>query len=200
VAALVLTGALTFTTACAEARSDAGTTPKSTAPRPDPAAEHIAADGPGWETRAGERALALVDYPWRELGWSVRFTEGREGMKAATYVEQRAIEVYVRPNRRLIDVAHDLVHELGHAVDLTYGSPERREKWKQARGIPSDAGWLPCSSCPDLATPAGDFAESFALYVLDRRADFLGRLRPPPTRAELARLEWHFWPEGHEPS
>ena len=67
-------------------------------------------------------ALAMVRYDWagRLPGWTLHFADGRSGYRGLTFIERRAIEVYVRPGDTPEKVAQIVAHEIGHAVDLTY--------------------------------------------------------------------------------
>lgn len=78
----------------------------------------------------------------------------------------RIIEVYVRPVQVLDEVAFALAHELGHAVDLEHFDPDRRARWRRARRLPADLPWFGASDANDFATPAGDWAESFAAWQI----------------------------------
>lgn len=80
-----------------------------------------------------------------------------------------------------------LAHELGHAVDLTYGGPARRASYLSVRGLPASSARWPCATCPDFASGAGDFAEVFAVWLVVSR-DFRSRLAGRPGPAQLASL------------
>jgi hypothetical protein len=114
----------------------------------------------------GEAALAQIDYPIDKLGWSVQFMSGRSGYLGLAIGEERRIEIYVRSTHGVSDVAHTLAHELGHAVDLTYGSNYRRREYRRLRGLSPEYKWFGCDACSDYATPAGDFAEVFEYWLL----------------------------------
>src|SRR4051794_10826716 len=69
----------------------------------------------------GRRALERIGYPWEErlAGWTVTFVPGRAGLLGGTWTYERRIEIYVRANQSVEDVAFTLAHEMGHAVDVT---------------------------------------------------------------------------------
>ena len=136
--------------------------------------------------RRADEVVALIAYPWGELGYEALFLPARPGMRARTLLKERRIEIYVRfsdPPRR---TAFDLVHEIAHAFDFTWGSPVMRARWQQARDL-TDRAWFGCNACDDLATPAGDFAESFAAWQVPG-GGFSSQLGPPPTAGHQALL------------
>jgi hypothetical protein len=138
--------------------------------------------------------LAALSYPWQKLGYSITFLPARPGVLGATYLEERRIEIYVRPDQAPLQLAHVIGHELGHAVDATYGTPERRREWMRLRGIDPTLEWWGCLGCRDYATPAGDFAEVFALWLAGPDSGFRGRLVGPPLQEDMHLLTRFFWP------
>lgn len=150
------------------------------APRPPTVAPAAAA------ASKGEQALALITYPWQTLGYEIVFLPPQAGLRARTLRIERRIEVYVRPKDSVRTVAFDIAHEIGHAVDFTVLDPDDRGLWQQARGIDSATPWWGCSACTDYATPAGDWAESFAAWQVG--GDFRSEMAPPPTPDQLTIL------------
>lgn len=148
---------------------------------------------PSREEVVGSAALARIGYPWQETGFTVRFLPERPGYLGMTYMEGRRIEVYVRPSQGVDDVARVLAHELGHAVDLAWATGEKRSAYLQARGLDPSTPWYGCNRCRDFATPAGDWSETFAWWVLGPGA-FRSELAPPPSDAELERIAPLFLP------
>jgi hypothetical protein len=138
----------------------------------------------------GLQALALVSYPWQQAlpGWQIRFLPARKGYLAITYRVERRIDVYVRMDRPAVGIAHDIAHELGHAIDVTYLNDETRAEFLAIRNLKSATPWWACDGCTDLQTGAGDFAESFALLVAPRYK-FYSRLGVEPSDEELAEIE-----------
>jgi len=134
-----------------------------------------------------ELVLSLIHYPWKNLGYEIVFLGPRPGYKAMTLSERRRIEVYVRPGDSPKSLAYDVAHELGHAFDLEFNNYERRRQWRKLRGIPSDTPWFGCNRCPDYETPAGDFAETFALLLLGP-GNYHSLLAPQPTPEHAAQL------------
>ena len=137
----------------------------------------------------GNQALGQINYPWAEFlpGWSVSFHDERKGVYGYTLVNERRIEVYVRPDQSEEFLAHVIAHEIGHAVDVTLNSPSERTEWQQARGI-QGAPWWPGDGASDFATGAGDFAESFAAWQVGPTS-FRSKLAPAPDAAQVGVLE-----------
>ena len=131
--------------------------------------------------------LALIAYPWQDLGYKIEFLGPRPGYRAMTISDKRRIEIYVRPGDSVESQAFDLAHEIGHAFDLERNNSERRKKWRELRGIDAGTPWFGCNRCPDYATPAGDFAETFA-YLLLGPGSYHSRLGAPPTAAQISVL------------
>ncbi len=134
------------------------------------------------EELLGVKALDLISFRWQEAlpGWRIRFLPPRKGYLAITFREQRRIDVYVRADRSAVSVAHDISHELGHAIDVTYLNDERRAEVLAIRGLPAQTNWWACNACTDLQTGAGDFAETFAMIAAPRYK-FYSELGSEPT-------------------
>jgi hypothetical protein len=141
------------------------------------------------EDQVGQQALALVTYDWRTKlpGWRIQFLPARKGFLALTYRIERRIDVYVRLDRPVEGIAHDIAHEIGHALDVTYLDDTSRGRFLELRHLPADTGWWACNSCRDLQTGAGDFAEVFALTAAPR-FKFYSELSPEPTADELVAI------------
>ena len=139
----------------------------------------------------GQQALEMIDYPWETLGWTVEFKPGRSGYLGLAVGPERRVEIYVRDSHGVLDVAHTLAHELGHAVDLTYGIDYRRSEYRRMRGLSAKADWFGCDACSDYATPAGDFAEVFEYWLLGG-GDFRSQLAGAPTAEQLEHLSTLF--------
>lgn len=133
----------------------------------------------------------MIDYPWEALGWTVEFKPGRTGYLGLAIGPERRVEIFVRESHTALDVAHTLAHELGHAVDLTYGIDYRRSEYRRMRGLNPESEWFGCDSCSDYATPAGDFAEVFEYWLLGG-GDFRSLLAGPPTQEQLEVLSTLF--------
>jgi hypothetical protein len=95
----------------------------------------------------GRRALGLVNYRWRRLGYRLVFAPGRVGIRAKTDIARRTITIYVRTTDTPQRIAHDIAHELGHALRraLPAGSqparvPVLRNRPRAAPGGPQQPG------------------------------------------------------------
>src|SRR5205823_4412433 len=116
----------------------------------------------------------------------IAFLGPQPGMLGRTGPAQHRIEIFVRPDESVAVLAHVVAHEIGHAVDKTFSDDRRHAMWLQIKGIDARNGWFTCSMCDDFATPAGDFAETFAFWQL---RDFdRSQLAPAPSTAQLAQL------------
>jgi len=131
-----------------------------------------------------QSVLALIHYPWQDLGYTVVFMGSRLGYRAMTLTGPHRIEIYTRPGEGPMQQAFDLAHELGHAFDLKYNDEERRRKWLELRGIKPSTPWFGCDACPDYSTPAGDFAETFA-YLLLGPGNYHSQMAPAPGKDQI---------------
>lgn len=146
-------------------------------------------EAPGGSTREftrGTAALALVRLRAQEAfpGWTIAFRPARSGLLGMTLVKQRRVEIYVRLDRPIEGIAHDIAHEFGHVADVTLNNEDQRQAFLDLRGRP-DAPWWTCDGCGDLQVGAGDFAEVFALWAAPPFR-FYSEVAPKPTAAELA--------------
>lgn len=136
---------------------------------------------------ASSKALGLLRVDWRGLlpGWQIRFLPGRSGVKGVTFPDTSVIEIYVRAGDAPNELAHVIAHELGHAVDVSRLDDADRAAWRAARGMAPDTAWYPSTSgAADYLTPAGDWAESFASWLVG--SGWFSKLGPPPNVAQSA--------------
>jgi hypothetical protein len=136
-------------------------------------------------------ALALIRFAWHQLNYEIVFQPPQQGIRAMIFQREHRIEVYARPSDDARRVAYDIAHELGHAIDLTFNTTESRKRWMILRGIDPELPWFGCNRCTDFETPAGDFAETFALLLLGP-GHFNGRIAPSPTEDEITALKPFF--------
>jgi hypothetical protein len=130
-----------------------------------------------------EAALALIDFPWKELNYEIVFLPPRPGFRALITFSKQLIEIYARPGEDSRIVAYNIAHELGHAIDRQRNTPESRRRWMELRGINPDEPWFGCNRFSDYNTPAGDFAETFAFLLLGPGGSAAASPRPrPPNR------------------
>jgi hypothetical protein len=138
-----------------------------------------------------DAALALIPFHWQKLNFDIVFLAPRPGLRAMTFTAAHRIEVYDRPRDTSRMQAYDIAHELGHVIDVTYNTKETREKYMRLRGIDPATPWFGCNRCSDFSTPAGDFAETFALIQFGPQ-DFRGKIAPPPTAKQIPALTSFF--------
>jgi hypothetical protein len=136
-------------------------------------------------------ALGLIPFSWQQLHYQIVFMPPRQGVRAMILPGEHRIEIYARPLDDARRIAYDIAHELGHAIDMTFNTAETRRKWMGVRGIDPATPWFGCDRCTDFNTPAGDFAETFALLLLGP-GQFSGRIAPPPTAEQITALRPFF--------
>jgi hypothetical protein len=164
------------------------------------------AASPALEER-GRKALAMIAFDYAEAfpGWTISFRPARKRLLGVTLVSERRIEIYVRKNRPTDQVAHDIAHEFGHVVDVSYNNEASRAKYVSIRGIPAGTPWWACDSCRDSEVGAGDFAEVFAHLVAPRTA-FYSQVKGSPSakvaediRTQVIPRELRFHPVAVSP-
>lgn len=142
---------------------------------------------PGTVEQRGAAALALIDYPWQRTGYSVAFGGPNEGLMGLTEGGRKLITIYVRPGQSARSIAWVLAHEIGHAVDFTMTTDAERAAYRRIRGL-DDRPWYPtCRGCSDYTSPAGDWAETFAAWLLGD-GPFASQVGSRPTAAQLNAL------------
>ena len=151
--------------------------------------------GRGWEQRRGQAAIQRLRRPADARAVGVAFHAGRPDVLGLAELTRGTVDVYVRSCAKMSDalLLHVVAHELGHVVDGTRLTDAQRDAWKAARGIPASTPWYGCNGCADFATPAGDFAETYAQWQRGSRTS-RSQLAPPATPAQLGRLAGRFFP------
>ena len=142
--------------------------------------------GAGWEQRRGEQALASLLHAV-PAGVTVSFLSSRGALKGMTYYDRAHVDVYVQSCASESDslLRHVVAHEMGHAWDGAHMTDSLRAEYLAARGIAAGTPWFGCNGCQDFATPAGDFAETYAQWqrgVTTSRST----IARPATAAELS--------------
>lgn len=146
----------------------------------------VAEDDSSAETR-GRAALQSLQYPWRDLGYSIHFREYTGGQLGSANSRTKRIVIYVKDSQSEQSLRITIAHEIGHALDFEHATAARRDDYRIVRRIDRDAEWYPCDRCSDYASHAGDWAEVFA-YWLAGPGDFRSEIAGPPTREQLRRL------------
>ncbi len=151
-------------------------------------------EGDGWEQRRGAAALERLRRPADARAVPVAFRSARSDVLGLADLTAARVDVFVRSCARESDalLLHVLAHELGHVVDGTRMTDDLRAEWITARGIPAGTPWFGCNACTDFATPAGDFAETYAQWQRGAR-DSRSQLAGPASRAELESLAARFF-------
>jgi hypothetical protein len=149
--------------------------------------------GTGWQQRRGAAALASLQHP-TAAGVTISFLPGGGALKGMTYYDTHHVDVYVascsRETAALLQ--HVVAHEMGHAWDSVHMTDDLRAKYLAARGIPAGTPWFGCNKCQDFATPAGDFAETYAQWQRGA-SDSRSTIARPATPAQLAELGAEFF-------
>ncbi|HEY3702837.1 MAG TPA: hypothetical protein VGL32_11320, partial [Acidimicrobiales bacterium] len=135
----------------------------------------------------GAAALSQISYPWQQLGYQIVFLGPRADLMGQTIFDQHRIEIYLRNGESRLMVAHVVAHEIGHAADVAYNTPERRQRWLQLRGASTSQPWFGCDGCDDFSSPAGDYAETFSFWQVGPAADY-SHLAPHPSADQLKQL------------
>ena len=148
--------------------------------------------GDGWQQRRGQQALDSLLHPVPS-GVTIAFLPGRGALKGLTYYDRHHVDVFVGSCASESDylLRHVVAHEMGHAWDSLHMTPALRAEYMAARRIPAGTPWFGCNGCQDFATPAGDFAETYAQW---QRGTSTSRtqIARPATRAELSSLARFF--------
>ena len=124
--------------------------------------------------------------------WTLRF-EVYNGVYAGfADGPAKVVTIWVRPTDSQAKLRIVLAHELGHVLDYTTLSKRGRVTYlalRQRGG--SRAPWYPANGTTDFASPAGDFAEVYALYRAGG-GDFRSTFAPQPNAAQLSALASFF--------
>jgi hypothetical protein len=138
-----------------------------------------------------EQALDSLDYAWQELGWNLRFVPYTGGLLGLADPATRQITIFVKASSTVQQLRVVLAHEIAHALDVAV--PEQRPRYRELRGISADLPWFSCAYCEDYDSPAGDFAEVFAAWLVGA-TDFRSRVAPLPDAGQFSRLAPLFAP------
>lgn len=142
--------------------------------------------------RRGKAALAALDYPVAKLGYDVVFRPYTGGTLGLADTRTRSITLYVKRSHSDFQLRVSLAHEVGHVLDFTRSTAVTHRDYLVARGLAAGTQWFGCNGCTDYLTPAGDFAEVFALWLAGP-GDYRSEMAPAPGRAKLAELSRRFF-------
>jgi hypothetical protein len=149
--------------------------------------------GSGWQQRRGQAALDSLLRPL-PAGVTMTFLPGGGALKGMTYYDRHHVDIFVGSCTAESDalLRHVVAHEMGHAWDSLHMTDQLRADYLAARGIAAGTPWFGCNKCQDFATPAGDFAETYAQWQRSA-SDSRSTIAPPATPAELASLGAQFF-------
>ncbi|HVE98811.1 MAG TPA: hypothetical protein VNA12_06505 [Mycobacteriales bacterium] len=143
----------------------------------------------------GEATLRSLPTAWRASGVTVRFEQGQPGLLGETTMNKPLrVTIYVRPCAEESDalLRHVVAHELGHAWDRYRMTPVLRDGYLAMRRINTSTPWFGCDGCEDFATPAGDFAETYAQW-LRGSVESRSELGPAATPEQLEQIAARFF-------
>lgn len=132
----------------------------------------------------GQAALDRISYPWEQAldGWTISFNGPRSDISGWIDFGERTIYLYVRSSHSDTQLAHVMAHEIGHAVDFLKVTPSEKSRWLEQRGI-SPQSWYPSAGSNDFSSPAGDFAEAFAVWQVG--GAYQATIGTSPTQADF---------------
>jgi len=98
---------------------------------------------------------------------------------------KKVVTIWVRKTDTVAKLRITEGHEMGHVLDYTALDKDGRQKYLSLRGRGDcrDA-WYPANGTSDYASPAGDFAEVYALYR-GGAGDFRSTFAAQPSSAQL---------------
>lgn len=141
----------------------------------------------------GHQALGRITWDWRPLfpDWKILFGEWRRGYRYAGLCEhdKRRIDIWIWQYQSPRSVSKVIVHELAHAFDRKFLTPEMRQEWLTVRKIPHARWSRGCDFCNDDASGAGDFAESVSWTLQGPGAIFKSKLGHPPNEGQRALIK-----------
>ena len=128
----------------------------------------------------GQAAFARVNKSLPR-GWRIVFEVYRGSWQGLADTGTRQVTIWVRPTDTPARLQVTVAHEMGHVLDYTALTDRDRQRYLAMRGR-SDCRdpWYPRNGTSDYASPAGDFAEVYALWR-GGRGDFRSRFAPQPS-------------------
>ena len=181
----------TTTTTAAPAAAVAAPAPAPVAAAAAPAPAPSPAPAPAANTpqEKGAQALAMIDYDWQRLGYSVSFEGPNPGLLGKADCNTDEIFIYVRPDQSVRQVAFVTAFELGHAVDCGFMTDQSRSEWASIRGFAPGWTWFPSCVCTEDDFGSGDISMVFATWLVpDGGYGWRSNLAPEPDAAQLQRL------------
>ncbi|MEM7091945.1 MAG: hypothetical protein AAF567_02990 [Actinomycetota bacterium] len=138
---------------------------------------------------ATEQAETIFDASLHLPGWTVESTGPSNEADGYTLGDDRVVLISANAGRTTSQLTVAVLHEFGHAVDTDYLDDERRDQFRELRGLPPDQAWGDASTQlgdERWTTPADDFAEVFVAWLLgDAYAIRTSALAEQPTDEQL---------------
>lgn len=133
---------------------------------------------------------AVFDISAHLPGWTIQSTEANSSVGGYALADGRAIFISANPGRTLAELTVTVLHELGHAVDVTYMDDARREAFRTLRSHDASLAWGQAADNVEgdgrWHDSAEDFAEVFVAWVLS--GGYVTQstvVAPQPNSAEL---------------
>jgi hypothetical protein len=121
-------------------------------------------------------------------GWVMRFEVYRGTYQGLADSGRKVVTIWVRSADNQPRLRITIAHEMGHVLDYTTLTAHDKGRYLSLRGRSgSTARWYPGNGTSDYASPAGDFAEVYALHLAGG-GDFRSTFAPQPSSSQLGAL------------
>ena len=144
--------------------------------------------------QAEERGRAAYASLGRRLpsGWVMRFDVYTSTWQGFADGGTKVVSIWVKASDTQDKLRITIAHEMGHVLDYTTLTAHDRGRYLALRGRSgTTVPWYPRNGTSDYASPAGDFAEVYALYRAGS-GDFRSTFAPQPTSTQLSSLASFF--------
>ncbi len=123
-------------------------------------------------------------------GWTFVIGGPNSSTGGSTNADQRTIVVHANSGRTLADYEITVLHEVGHAVDAQWLTPETRDAFRALRGHDPSLEWGVVDqfavSDDRWRNSAEDLAEVFVAWVFDNDYSIMSQVvAPQPTNDDL---------------
>jgi len=135
----------------------------------------------------GRAAFASLHTPL-PAGWAIRFQPYQGSYQGLSSTDTRTVIIWVRRSDSRQELRITIAHELGHVLDFTTLTEADQHRFLELRGRSGFRGpWYPENGTSDYASPAGDFAEVYALWLAGP-GDFRSTFAARPSSSQLAQV------------
>lgn len=139
---------------------------------------------------ARDRVEARFDLDVLIPGWTIEVGGPNSSFGGTADPLTRTIAINANSGRSVDDYEVTLLHEVGHAVDFVWMSPEQREEFGALRNHPPDLVWGPVDPAATgddrWRNRAEDFAEVFVAWVLENDHRIMSEVvAPQPSDDDL---------------